>query len=54
MTESEPFFKKTFQQINFNKKDELEAVLAEIGNLKSNRTKLLTQIKNLTAQMADD
>lgn len=54
LIESDTFYQEVLKQIHFNKSDDLDTFGEELRNLKTNKTKLESQIKNLTERMAND
>ena len=54
LAENNSFFEAAFKQIKFNKGDDLKKFEDELTILKSNKTKLETQVKNMSERMAND
>ena len=54
LTQSDSFFEAAFKQIKFNNSDELKKIEEVLSDLKASKTKLETQIKNMTEKMAND
>ncbi len=52
--EDDAFFEAVFQQVAFNKGDELAKREKELSDMKSNRTKIQTQIENTWERMSRD